>query len=280
MGKDWAKGLSKNTDPRIARAAEAHRGLAYRRRTAVELCKWVRTEPRIALKWSHELAYAVGLIATDGCLERKSTLITVVSKDFQLLETYLRCLQRGGRIRLHERGSAAFRVQFKDANFYRWLMSIGITPRKSLTLGAIDVPDEFLMSLTRGLLDGDGSVKFEIVVPNPRRYPGRTYPRINVLFHSASREHLRWLQAVLQPKLGVAGLLLTRRPDSGNPMYALKFAKHASIALLEQLYSDPDAARLDRKWQTWRRYLNEARPTRTWTRRGTASSASHKPGAS
>lgn len=271
MGKDWAKGLTKSTDPRVARAAAAHRGLHYRRLVPIEQCKWSRVEPRVALDWSHELAYAVGLIATDGCLASKVKLITLVSKDIQLLMTYLRCLRRSGSVRLHAREGPAFHVQFKDARFYEWLMSIGITPRKSLTLGAIDVPDGYLISLTRGLLDGDGSVRFDTVVPNPRRYPNLTYPRINVLFHSASRGHLQWLQARLSALLGISGLLLTSNdPSRANPMYRLKFAKHASITLLTELYRDPKAPRLDRKWETWQRYLIQARPTRPWTSRAPA----------
>lgn len=266
MGKNWARGLTKSTDDRVARAASSHRGLRYVRRTPIEQCRWTWREPRVITQWSDALAYAVGLIATDGCLASSSRLITLVSKDVQLLQAYLGCLGRNARLARH--GSGAHRVQFKDADFYRWLVSIGVTPRKSLTLGAIDVPDEFLLPLVRGLLDGDGSVLYQTVVPNPRMYPLSTYPRINVRFVSASRPHLEWLAERLRLQLAVTGAIheKSRRDVGQNPIYELKFGKYSSIVLLRELYRDPDAPRLDRKWRTWNRYLTEARPTRIWTR--------------
>ncbi len=44
------------------------------------------------LAWSPAVAYAVGLIATDGNLSRDGRHISVVSKDLDLLETLCRCL--------------------------------------------------------------------------------------------------------------------------------------------------------------------------------------------
>lgn len=269
MGKAWARGLTEATDERIARNAAAHRGLQYVRRTPIEQCKWPVREPRVQCVWSPNLAYAVGLIATDGCLASTKSVITLVSKDKDLLRTYLACLGRGGRIAPHGDGSAACRVQFNDASFYRWLMSIGVTPRKSLTLAAIEVPDEHLLSLVRGLLDGDGSITYETVVPNPRTYPLHWYPRIGVRFHSASYAHLDWLRARLSREFGLTGAILVDQTRGGNPMYALKYAKHASKALLSALYRDPDAPRLERKREIWQRYLAEGRQTRIWTRRST-----------
>ena len=37
-------------------------------------------------------------------------------------------------------------------------MSIGIDERKSLTIGPLEVPHEYLFIGARGLLDGDGSI--------------------------------------------------------------------------------------------------------------------------
>ena len=59
---------------------------------------------------------------------------------------------------LRPRPTREEREEHKDTRLYGWFQAIGLTPRKSLTLGAIDVPDEFLAPLVRGFLDGDGSV--------------------------------------------------------------------------------------------------------------------------
>src|SRR5438067_13939471 len=42
--------------------------------------------------WSADIAYVVGLIATDGNLGRQRAAITIVSKDRDLLEAVRRCL--------------------------------------------------------------------------------------------------------------------------------------------------------------------------------------------
>ena len=87
------------------------------------------------------MAYAVGLIATDGCLIEKPPQIAFVSQDRQLVETFLACIGREIRYRTVRTrlGRALYRAQFKDIVLYRWLESIGLTPRKSLTLGPLAV---------------------------------------------------------------------------------------------------------------------------------------------
>ena len=97
-GKGWARGRSASTDPRIARAAAGHRGLRYERRTPLEQCKWPNAVRRAVVhKWSPAMAYAVGLIATDGCLLERPSQIAFVSQDRQLIDTLHLCLGRYGR---------------------------------------------------------------------------------------------------------------------------------------------------------------------------------------
>ncbi|MFA5355413.1 MAG: hypothetical protein WC302_01615 [Candidatus Paceibacterota bacterium] len=44
------------------------------------------------IRWSPNLAYAVGLIATDGCLSIDGRHLNITSKDIQLLKTFKKCL--------------------------------------------------------------------------------------------------------------------------------------------------------------------------------------------
>ena len=130
MGKGWAKGLTAASDARVAHAAEAHRGRTYVRRTPPELR---RVTPRrtLAIGWSPAMAYVVGLIATDGRLIDNGRSIAFTTNDRQLADTFLTCLGRPikysvARTRV---GNDLYRVMFSDAQLYRWLMSIGLTPR-------------------------------------------------------------------------------------------------------------------------------------------------------
>src|SRR2546422_5472422 len=205
MGKGWAKGLSAATDPRVARMAAAHRGKQYVRRTPMELCRWpVARLTTLPLAWSDDMAYIVGLTATDGCLFTGRRAINFKSGDRQLVETYLRLLGRKNRVKSQrtKKGGVVYYTQFHDSALYRWFMSVGLTPRKSLTIGAISVPDSVLMPLVRGLLDGDGSVINEVYRADTGRRPDYFWEYLITSFKSVSRLHLEWLRSRLRATTG------------------------------------------------------------------------------
>ena len=258
VGKDWSKGLSALTDPRVARMAVAHRGMRYQRRTPVEECRWQRaSRTTLALSWSDAMAYIVGLTATDGCLITGRRAINFKSKDRDLVETYLALLGRTNTVRKERTraGNVLFTTQFSDAALYEWFRNVGLTPRKSLTLGGFPVPDPHLLPLVRGLLDGDGSIANFVHAPTRSTFPSYRYERLWVFFHSASRAHVDWLRARLSTVVGTEGYLEIRKEEGRHDMFRLKYGKHAAIALLGQLYADPSAPRLRRKWRIWADYV-------------------------
>src|SRR5438093_1590760 len=257
MGKNWAKGLTKETDARVARAAAGHCGLRYVRRTPLREDKghnrgFYRTKP---LAWNAQLAYALGLAATDGCLIGDGRHVAIGSEDREQVEAFLRCIGRPNAHVSKDRDKTYFRVQLGDVELYRFLGDAGLTPRKSLTLGPLSFPPEYFWDVLRGLIDGDGSVKNYIHRPVRARYPLLTYERLQVVFHSASLPHMEWLRRQLGDR-GVRSALIVddRLPPkriSENPMYRVTLGKYAAITVLSAIYADPDAPRLARKWRTW-----------------------------
>lgn len=211
------------------------------------------------------MAYAVGLVATDGCLIERGHAVAFVSQDAQLVETLLRCLGREPKYRVdHTRlGREVYRFQVKDAVLYRWLEQAGLTPRKSLTLGPVRVPDALLAHLVRGLLDGDGSIINKIWRADTTRRSDYYYEYLRVHFVSGSRDHVDWLHAQLRAALGLRGWIGTfERPDR-HPSHRLAYGKHDSIALLEWLYADPNAPCLLRKRAIWENYRRRHVPPRS-----------------
>jgi len=202
------------------------------------------------------MAYIVGLTATDGCLATGSRAITFKSADRQLVETYRELLGRSNTIGAERTraGGIVYRLHFKDTRLYGWLASIGLTPRKSLTLGAIDVPDEFLAPLVRGLLDGDGSISNAIWKADTTRRTGYFYEWFRTRFVSASPSHLEWLKDRLRNRLSLRGWIWHDDSD-GRRISCLSYGKHDSIKLLRWLYSDPAAACLLRKRAIWDDYV-------------------------
>lgn len=264
-GKGWSRGKTAATDPRVARNAAGHQGKSYVRRTPIELCRWpsaARTRAPVA--WTPSMAYAVGLIATDGCLITGQTRIDFCSADREMVETYLACLGRDPRRFRIDRtalGSPLYRACFKDAHLYRWLLRVGLTPRKSLTMGALDVPDKYLMHVVRGLLDGDGTIFNRTTAADTTRRPDRTYHYewFRARFVSASREHLVWLQDRLRAALPVTGAIQTSKRDGRTTMSKLEFGRWDSMRLCAWLYADPAAPCLDRKRAIWIAYAERNR---------------------
>jgi hypothetical protein len=203
------------------------------------------------------MAYIVGLTATDGCLYTGRRKINFKSEDRQLVETYLSTLGRTNRVK-QERTRAdgvVYFTEFHDSRLYEWFRCVGLTPRKSLTLGAIDVPDANLAPLARGLMDGDGGIANFVHAPTLATYPDYRYERFIVSFNSASRLHLEWLRVRLEKLIGVPGSLNPQRAEGRRDMFRLQYGKYASIELLQRFYADPDAPRLMRKWRIWSTYV-------------------------
>ena len=253
-GKGWSKGRNAANDPRIAKNAEARRGPRAPYRVRGTSRQFDRPRP---LTWTEELAYAVGLAATDGNLSRDRRHLTFDSKDPDLVELFLSCVGRPIRYgpRKTRTGGIAYRAAFSDVELYRWFLSIGLTPAKSLTLGGIDVPDAFLLPVVRGLLDGDGSVVNFVHAPTKRLYPNYTYERLAAQFNSASRAHVEWLRTRLEPALRTRGYVEVTPPKPPRHEFnVLRYGKYASIELFKLLYPDETAPRLLRKWEIWERY--------------------------
>jgi len=199
--------------------------------------------------WSPETAYVVGLIATDGNLSGNGRSVSITSKDLDLLETVRACLGlrtemspvKGGY------GTTCYRVQWSDRRFYRWLLGIGLTPAKSLTLGPLDIPDEYFADFLRGCIDGDGSIVTYVDRYNTPKSPAYVYTRLFVSIVSASPRFVEWMQTRIQSLRGLSGSLMIRRSAGRRDMWCLRYAKRESLAVLRWIYYAPELASLGRK---------------------------------
>ena len=211
--------------------------------------------PALSTVWSVELAYAVGLIATDGNLSSDGRHLSIPSKDEDLLESLKRCLRLGNRITRHSSGRAIRRLQWGDRRFYEWLLSIGLTPAKSLTLGPLAVPDEYFPDFFRGCIDGDGSITTYVDRYNTFKKSTYVYTRLYVSIVSASPRFVEWLRASVRRLTGLAGGLTVRRSPPRNDIWCLRYAKGESLALLRWIYYSPDVPCLRRKQATASAFL-------------------------
>jgi hypothetical protein len=255
-GKGWSKGRRAEDDPRIAKNAEAHRGKSYASHVRPQ-DDGRRSAAPASTEWTPTLAYAVGLLATDGC-QTDGRHLAFPSADRELVEILLRSLRKTNKIATvaTRTGGVVYRTQIGDVLLCRWLLGVGVTPRKSLTLGALVVPDSLILECARGLLDGDGSIANFTTRPTRKKYPSYYYERLYVEFNSASRAHLDWLRLKLEPFAQHRGwLIVTPATEDRHEYCSLRYGKAASLRLLPQLYRDPSVPRLERKYRKWQSYL-------------------------
>lgn len=218
--------------------------------------------------WSSQLAWAIGLIATDGNLSPDRRHIVVRSKDLDMLETLRRCLGLNNRIASasNGRGGRIHTFQWSDRVFYRWLLEIGLTPAKSLTLGPLAIPDEYFADFFRGCIDGDGSVRVYIDryhAPKNNRY---VYERLYVSIVSASQVFIEWLNTTVCRLTDVQGSLTVRRKRGAHSLWKLSYAKAKSIQLITWMYYSATVPCLVRKRAAAEPFLSplgcvEKRPT-------------------
>jgi hypothetical protein len=202
-----------------------------------------------ARAWSPEIAWVVGLIATDGNLASTGHGMSITSKDLDLLESARRCLGLSNRFaRVSSAwGTGGYRLQWRHRAFYDWLVALGLTPRKSLTLGALDVPDEHFADFFRGCIDGDGTVLVYTDRHHTIREPLYVYTRLYVSLVSASRTFIDWIRATVYRLLRLPGTIHVKWTSRQRPVWTLRYSKKASIRLLGWMYYSPDVPCLARK---------------------------------
>jgi len=176
------------------------------------------------MEWSNNFAYAVGLFTADGCLSSDGRHLEFCSKDKEQVFNFVKCLSLNNRIskksREREKVKKYYRVQFGNKELYNFFCSIGLSPRKSLTLEKVAIPEEFFADFLRGLFDGDGNF-------NVFKHPESKHPQIRVRFASASPKFTRWLLCEIREKLKTNGFI-----SKINRAEELEFAIGDSLKIL------------------------------------------------
>jgi len=191
-------------------------------------------------KWNPNLAYAIGLIATDGCLANDGLLVDLTSKDREQLLNFCKCVEVNFKIgtKWNQIGDKCLRIQFKNKLFYDFLLSVGLTPKKSLTMGKLKIPPEYFFDFLRGCFDGDGC--FYSYWDKRWKSSFMFY----LEFISASKKHVDWLQKELKSSLGVQGHITK---DGRSITYQLKYAKREALEIIKNMYYDKRVISLSRK---------------------------------
>ena len=205
-----------------------------------------RREPA-TVGWTRERAYAIGLLATDGNLSRDGRHLTVTSADPDLLDVLRACLALQANVRQVGPQGRCYRVQWSDRCLYEWVESIGLSPAKSRTLGALTIPDEYFADFARGCIDGDGSIVVYVDRYHSAKDARYVYERLYVTLVSASRTFVDWFRASLLRFVGIRGSISERMSRAGRPYWVLCHSRRESSRLSPWIYYAPSIPCLARK---------------------------------
>ena len=200
------------------------------------------------VKWSPEIAYAIGLITTDGNLSPDGRHLSLISKDIPLLKTFKKCLGLKNKIGLRRSGYTGkkdcYHVQFGNIILYKWLLKIGLMPNKTWLLGPLKVPNKYFFDFLRGHLDGDGCIR---TFMDPVYLSSR---RLYTSFNSASFPHIEWLRKKIKSLASISGFIMRN-----SSIFCLNYAKKESVVLLSHLYPDRNIFFLERKYRIAKQFL-------------------------
>ncbi len=196
----------------------------------------------VKIEWSADFAYAIGLIVSDGSLSKDARHVVFVSKDLDQITNFCKALQISYIPKSYRNGTGgyAYRIQIGDVAFHAFLMGIGLTPNKSLTIGSVSVPDEYFAHYLRGYFDGDG---YSNSYFDPR---WKSSFMFYIGFVCASRAHIDWLQEKIGGHTGCLGhVSMTTR---SNGCYQLRYSKGEALSLALFMYEHRQNMYLDRKY--------------------------------
>jgi len=195
----------------------------------------------VLARWSPQLAYVIGLIASDGYLDKDYNCVGLKSTDLELIKLYCQCLHLSENIsiktRHHPRWKSLYEVRLSDPVYRAFLESIGLTSAKSRTLSSLSIPDDVFPDFLRGYMDGDGC--WYVYHRPPRKY---LYAQIT----SISQLFLAWLQETVQRLTGLRG---------GISGVLLRYGGSKAVALGSWMYYSPSVPCLTRKRAIWEQFV-------------------------
>src|SRR5690625_5180092 len=117
-------------------------------------------------EWSHKMAWVLGLFVTDGCINKANSSVTLTQKNQTILRRAAQYMNADYILskKYKTRTTATLIINSKEIK--NDLMNLGVLPNKSLSVQFPNVPDKFLPSFIRGVIDGDGWVQKKGYVMN------------------------------------------------------------------------------------------------------------------
>ena len=224
---------------------------------------------------SHNMAYILGLLATDGTNSSLTNIvkITLQERDSHLLEEIKEDESNGYydhetktdeeilykiKEELRFEGPISHYVNSHGCEYSRLrvcshiikqdLAHYGIIPQKTFTLTPpLFLDEQYFISYIRGYFDGDGCIWI-----NYEKYSYNWY------ICGARKEVIEWIQQVLLNKYGIITSLVTSTQtlSQGDPFYSIQVYKKETILKLFEILYIPNSIYMERKYKIMKNFYD------------------------
>ena len=202
----------------------------------------IQRKRKVKIEWSPAFAYGIGLLASDGFLNKDGRHIGMKTAERELIDNFKAAFGVQNKIGRSSRGGEVekryYHMSFGDVVFYQFLNSIGITNAKSKTIQKVQVPDKFFADFLRGIFDGDGTFYSFWDIRWPSSFV------FQLAFASASIDFIGWLQNQSMRLFSVRGFV-----KKGDGVYNLTYFKNDTRKLFQAMYYKKDLLFLSRKFR-------------------------------
>ncbi|MFF5995075.1 LAGLIDADG family homing endonuclease [Lysinibacillus sp. KU-BSD001] len=109
--------------------------------------------------WNDKMAWVLGVFVTDGHINKSTHSIYFSQKDERILKLIATYMEADYVLMPFGKTKTTPTIIMNSKEIKKDLEQMGITPNKSLTLKFPHVPEQYLPSFIRGVIDGDGWVQ-------------------------------------------------------------------------------------------------------------------------
>src|SRR5699024_9458772 len=188
------------------------------------------------ITWSNDIAYLIGLIATDGTLRKNRKQIKVSNKDIQIMNDLKEIIQSiTGReqsitdyvAKFNEKEYMHYQIQFTSYPLYEFLLSIGVEPNNTSSIGKVEIADEFYAHVLRRVIDGEGNYNYQ------------NKKHLYIRIYSGSEDFLNWLNRTAIRIFGLAGGHIRYEGREIGSRYILYFQSNYDVLkIIDNIYEE------------------------------------------
>lgn len=204
--------------------------------------------------WHPTMAYILGYLYADGSLEYspyiRGKYIRVTSIDRKSIFSIRTALESEHTISVippsTPNSKARYFLRIGSSVLYDSLSSLGLHPKKSLTIQMPRIPTEYLGHFVRGYFDGDGCVYWQ------KQTKGVKHSALITVFSSGSKVFLEKLSDLIVTHSAALTAPIHRVPRA----YQLRMSTRSSVGLFILMYKDAAPSLfLERKLQKFVDYF-------------------------